>query len=475
MKKRFEGLVALNCEYDSDIVAEIYKAFEAQENKIAENAKEIRLMKEMLKKFARQLPEEKATTDLTMINNNKKEFLLTSGSVNRSENEWLEENIPDCETAPLATMHCQAYSIEWYYNIQDGRCVRYRQGCEERMMNSYPSERECIAVCVRPGGRNDCLLPPSPGLCRGVVSSWYYDYKDNTCNHFIYKGCLGNKNRFSDKDSCWKKCGVGDSHKEILETKREQGIIPYHGSYADGKNTNNAGTEADGHYPEYIPLENNRWRIHKKQKEDNTLQNTIPMKKIKDHTSNDKPHKQKDEETVHHNLINSVGTSPHDQVFSSLNNKKKLHQMKYPNIRYSDSDGQDKITRSKQENYVGFNNMHKQQENMYGHLRNTISRPRQYRYVYNDLMKKRSKISKTQNLKASSSNMFDFSISAIFQVELVPPQKIDSGKPFKMRCVVRGSLVNAVDIIWSKDSTKHGDRSTKWKERKTVNKADKKV
>merc|ERR1740137_314903 len=86
-----------------------------------------------------------------------------------------------------------------------------------------------------------------------------------------------------------------------------------------------------------------------------------------------------------------------------------------------------------------FKKMNTRPKYSYGDFQNRKRKPRQFRYLYNNQHKRRSKISKTQNLR----------------VELHAPTDIQVGKPFKLKCLVSGSLAEAVDIIWDNDSSKH--------------------
>jgi len=551
VKKKIDSLSGLNCEYEREKVTKLFTAFTALEKKIVQNAEEIRMMKEMLRSIANPLPDEKAALGMTTINDNKnnsefrqQEFVLTSASRNKiqidSSTNLRDEStrIPDCSSPPQPTSYCHEYKILWYYSTVEGRCTRFRRGCEEQVRNSYTSEGQCEEVCVRPGyeGRRACLLPRSPGLCDGVISRWYYDSQENRCRHFIYKGCLGNQNRFQDENTCWQTCGLEKYQSSLYpwigerrgDKKSGHGIL-YEPivSEAESKytssNTDTSGTEADGHYPEYKPFGKNKLKLNKKLEGSNKFPNTIPTRNFNDHFTRNEPQESESKDPVSHDLNDSmqillpqkqkykeyidINNSAHsrlphehkespDNVNSEMskdrsfltrkedqvqirnelqklshpsntyrlnysegtaplsNEKKEWKQIESSDIKYSDTYQQDKIKTRKHYNEMGYNERYKQQDYMFGKLLNKNSRSRKYRYVYNDHKKRRSRISKSQNLK----------------VELIAPAEIKSEKPFKMKCIVRGSLVEAVDIIWSKDE----DVGTKWKKRESISKSNKK-
>ena len=52
-----------------------------------------------------------------------------------------------------------------------------------------------------------CSQSPDGGPCRAYFPRYYYDEKEQKCKTFVYGGCLGNANRFSDKQECEQACG----------------------------------------------------------------------------------------------------------------------------------------------------------------------------------------------------------------------------------------------------------------------------
>ncbi|KAK6180153.1 hypothetical protein SNE40_012353 [Patella caerulea] len=51
-----------------------------------------------------------------------------------------------------------------------------------------------------------CLLPKVTGSCNQLYSRYYYDTKTDSCTHFIYSGCDGNKNNFRTYRDCKRRC-----------------------------------------------------------------------------------------------------------------------------------------------------------------------------------------------------------------------------------------------------------------------------
>ena len=52
-----------------------------------------------------------------------------------------------------------------------------------------------------------CSLQPETGLCKAYFPSYYWNVVTRQCEQFVYGGCGGNLNRFSDIESCRNQCG----------------------------------------------------------------------------------------------------------------------------------------------------------------------------------------------------------------------------------------------------------------------------
>ncbi|XP_037810804.1 male accessory gland serine protease inhibitor-like [Lucilia sericata] len=46
----------------------------------------------------------------------------------------------------------------------------------------------------------------SPKECFGNFTTWSYMNETNTCEKFIYTGCMGNANRFDSEEECIEMC-----------------------------------------------------------------------------------------------------------------------------------------------------------------------------------------------------------------------------------------------------------------------------
>ena len=53
--------------------------------------------------------------------------------------------------------------------------------------------------------KNKCLLTPEVGPCKAIIKKYYFDYKENKCQEFIWGGCLGVV-PFETMEDCKKEC-----------------------------------------------------------------------------------------------------------------------------------------------------------------------------------------------------------------------------------------------------------------------------
>lgn len=87
------------------------------------------------------------------------------------------------------------------------KCARCMIKCERRC-----SKVNCFADCPTQcrnrcsSKKPICEQPIVPGPCKASIRSWGYDSKRGKCVKFIYGGCQGNDNRFSNKRECKQTC-----------------------------------------------------------------------------------------------------------------------------------------------------------------------------------------------------------------------------------------------------------------------------
>ncbi|KAI8742948.1 PI-actitoxin-Afv2b [Biomphalaria glabrata] len=62
-------------------------------------------------------------------------------------------------------------------------------------------------LCQTTESRPDyCTMLPDGGPCEAYMPSYYFDVSSNSCKQFVFGGCLGNPNRFSNEALCLQTC-----------------------------------------------------------------------------------------------------------------------------------------------------------------------------------------------------------------------------------------------------------------------------
>ncbi|XP_072539439.1 collagen alpha-1(XXVIII) chain [Salminus brasiliensis] len=55
-------------------------------------------------------------------------------------------------------------------------------------------------------GEDPCVLPLDEGECSRYTLRWYFNSQVGICRPFIYSGCGGNANRYTQKEECEQHC-----------------------------------------------------------------------------------------------------------------------------------------------------------------------------------------------------------------------------------------------------------------------------
>ncbi|KAL2763637.1 WAP four-disulfide core domain protein 8 precursor, partial [Daubentonia madagascariensis] len=97
-----------------------------------------------------------------------------------------------------------------------GVCPTERLICHVKILDHCKTDFDCRGYlkCCSFGCRKKCLdpyqepctLPLNQGNCKLKIQRWYFDFEQNSCKSFTYKGCHGNANNFFSRDDCKKAC-----------------------------------------------------------------------------------------------------------------------------------------------------------------------------------------------------------------------------------------------------------------------------
>ncbi|XP_051900159.1 kunitz-type protease inhibitor 2 [Pristis pectinata] len=72
------------------------------------------------------------------------------------------------------------------------------QGYQASLKSDSALKKATLAV--------DCTSPSKTGPCRAAFPKWYYNTTEQTCQEFVYGGCLANLNNYDSKEACMKTC-----------------------------------------------------------------------------------------------------------------------------------------------------------------------------------------------------------------------------------------------------------------------------
>ncbi|XP_078536611.1 tissue factor pathway inhibitor isoform X2 [Lissotriton helveticus] len=163
------------------------------------------------------------------------------------EEEEEQQNNSEPDLQPLRPGHsfcgykrdsgpCKAILEKFYFNIRSLQCETFEYGGCDGNENNFETLAECQEKCVvkdtppkkRRGKFNQekpsfCVLEDDPGICRGLITRYFYNKVSKKCEMFKYGGCLGNANNFKTIEDCQITCEdpippVSNVHEEKTET-----------------------------------------------------------------------------------------------------------------------------------------------------------------------------------------------------------------------------------------------------------------
>ncbi|XP_054471277.1 tissue factor pathway inhibitor a isoform X2 [Anoplopoma fimbria] len=101
---------------------------------------------------------------------------------------------------------CKATKDRFFFNVDTGHCELFEYGGCGGNANNFETLEACEETCVVSDDKNPCHLAEAPGLCRGLVTRYFFDSNSQQCKHFFYGGCFGNANNFRSMSECQAKC-----------------------------------------------------------------------------------------------------------------------------------------------------------------------------------------------------------------------------------------------------------------------------
>nr|XP_056717337.1 tissue factor pathway inhibitor [Euleptes europaea] len=131
---------------------------------------------------------------------------------------------------------CKALHSRYHFSMQTQHCELFDYGGCEGNENNFLTLEECQATCLVPDlpkkkkrtrfkkeKPSFCLLENDPGICRGLISRYFYNKETQLCEKFMYGGCLGNQNNFESLKECQDVC---QNSSNSLQTEDEKKVLP---------------------------------------------------------------------------------------------------------------------------------------------------------------------------------------------------------------------------------------------------------
>ncbi|KAL1787078.1 tissue factor pathway inhibitor isoform X1 [Sigmodon hispidus] len=123
---------------------------------------------------------------------------------------------------------CKAMIRSYFFNIFTQQCEKFIYGGCGGNENRFHTLEECRETCIK-GYKNKtvktisgaekpdfCFLEEDPGICRGLITRYFYNNQSKKCERFKYGGCLGNLNNFETLEACKDTCE--DTENELQKS-----------------------------------------------------------------------------------------------------------------------------------------------------------------------------------------------------------------------------------------------------------------
>uniref|UniRef100_A0A0K8R9K6 Putative salivary kunitz domain protein n=1 Tax=Ixodes ricinus TaxID=34613 RepID=A0A0K8R9K6_IXORI len=139
-----------------------------------------------------------------------KYILLVILAATQSKTSIGGEQDPRCKSVPETTLPpCDRNRAltRYYFDFGQNKCKKYIiRNCNESGDPFFPNMGDCIANCKPHQTRGKCWNQLNNGYGSKNLTRWYYNYGENHCYFFVYKGQGGNRNNFNYREECMEEC-----------------------------------------------------------------------------------------------------------------------------------------------------------------------------------------------------------------------------------------------------------------------------
>ncbi|KAM4027606.1 tissue factor pathway inhibitor 2 isoform 2-T2 [Anomaloglossus baeobatrachus] len=124
---------------------------------------------------------------------------------------WKIKKVPKICRMEQKAGPCRAYLKRFAFNLITMKCEKFIfSGCYGND-NNFSDEASCLETCApKRNAPSFCYSPKDEGSCSASVSRYYFNIESKACEEFTYTGCGGNSNNFVRIEDCNKVCKKGN-------------------------------------------------------------------------------------------------------------------------------------------------------------------------------------------------------------------------------------------------------------------------
>ncbi|KAM5156768.1 tissue factor pathway inhibitor 2-like [Mantella aurantiaca] len=146
------------------------------------------------------------------------------GQVVRSSQQAVSRGNMTACLLPQDEGNCRGLLPRYYYDRYKQTCQEFLYGGCDGNANNFETLEDCEKTCWKiKKVPKPCRMEEEPGPCRGYLKRYAYNLLTMKCEQFIYGGCYGNGNNFSDEASCLDACSPKKNAPSFCYSPKDEG------------------------------------------------------------------------------------------------------------------------------------------------------------------------------------------------------------------------------------------------------------